>query len=107
MQGIPTLPELKLRYYELMITYYQHYHNYLEICRCYKAIYESEGVQADAAVWVPVRYPQGFASTKALVFVLLSADSIASCCTLAVSCSLSATRVEQGISTCLIMLTSC
>eukprot|EP00878_Enallax_costatus_P020026 GHUV01021155.1.p1 GENE.GHUV01021155.1~~GHUV01021155.1.p1 ORF type:complete len:443 (+),score=148.88 GHUV01021155.1:324-1652(+) len=53
-EGIPTLPELKLRYYELMITYYQHYHNYLEICRCYKAIYESEGVQADAAVWVPV-----------------------------------------------------
>lgn len=54
LQGIPTLPELKLRYYELMIVYYQHYHNYLEICRCYKAIYESDGVQADAALWQPV-----------------------------------------------------
>lgn len=52
--GIPTLPELKLRYYELMITYHQHYHNYLEICRCYKAIYESDGVQADPALWQPV-----------------------------------------------------
>lgn len=55
MQGIPSLPELKLRYYELMIVYHQHYHNYLEICRCYKAIYESDGVQADAAQWQPVR----------------------------------------------------
>lgn len=54
VQGIPTLPELKLRYYELMIVYYQHYHNYLEICRCYKAIYESDGVQADPALWQPV-----------------------------------------------------
>lgn len=54
MQGIPSLGELKLRYYELMITYHQHYHNYLEICRCYKAIFESEGVDADPAVWKPV-----------------------------------------------------
>lgn len=37
-----------------MITYYQHYHNYLEICRCYKAIYESDGVQAGPALWQPV-----------------------------------------------------
>lgn len=54
LQGIPSIAELKLRYYELMITYYQHYHNYLEICRCYKAIYESEGAQDDPAVWTPV-----------------------------------------------------
>ena len=59
MQGIPSLPELKLRYYELMIVYHQHYHNYLEICRCYKAIYESDGVQADAAQWQPVRPGRG------------------------------------------------
>ncbi|WIA10564.1 hypothetical protein OEZ85_010751 [Tetradesmus obliquus] len=52
--GIPSLGELKLRYYQLMITYHQHYHSYLEICRCYKAIYESEGVQDDPAVWGPV-----------------------------------------------------
>lgn len=54
LQGIPSLVELKLRYYELMIQYHQHYHSYLEICRCYKAIFESEGVQADPAAWVPV-----------------------------------------------------
>jgi 26S proteasome regulatory subunit N5 len=54
LQGIPSLGELKLRYYQLMITYHQHYHSYLEICRCYKAIYESEGVQDDPAVWGPV-----------------------------------------------------
>lgn len=54
LQGIPSLSELKLRYYELMIVYHQHYHNYLEICRCYKAIYESDGVQADPAQWQPV-----------------------------------------------------
>lgn len=54
LQGIPSLPELKLRYYDLMIVYHEHYHNYLEICRCYKAIYESDGVQADPAQWQPV-----------------------------------------------------
>jgi hypothetical protein len=54
LQGIPSLGELKLRYYQLMITYHQHYHSYLEICRCYKAIYESEGVQDDPAQWGPV-----------------------------------------------------
>eukprot|EP00879_Flechtneria_rotunda_P000771 GHRR01000892.1.p1 GENE.GHRR01000892.1~~GHRR01000892.1.p1 ORF type:complete len:495 (+),score=198.91 GHRR01000892.1:353-1837(+) len=53
-EGIPSIGELKLRYYELMIQYHQHYHNYLEICRCYKAIYENEGMQQDAAKWVPV-----------------------------------------------------
>jgi 26S proteasome regulatory subunit N5 len=59
LQGIPSLPELKLRYYELMIAYHQHSHNYLEVCRCYKAIYESEGVQADASQWQPVSALEG------------------------------------------------
>jgi len=54
LQGIPTLGELKLRYYELMIQYYQHYHNYLEICRCYKAIYESDSMQDNAEAAMPV-----------------------------------------------------
>lgn len=71
MQGIPTLPELKLCYYELMIKYYQHYHNYLEICRCYKAIYESEGVQADPAVWVPVRTSQACQHGKIMAEAIL------------------------------------
>eukprot|EP00877_Chromochloris_zofingiensis_P012276 jgi/Chrzof1/7301/Cz02g18120.t1 len=53
-EGVPTLPELKHRYYELMIEYHLHYNNYLEICRSYKALYDSETVQADAAQWTPV-----------------------------------------------------
>jgi hypothetical protein len=38
-----------------MIVYHQHYHAYLEICRCFKAVYESEGVQEDPDKWMPVR----------------------------------------------------
>lgn len=50
-QGIPPLPQLKLKYYQLMIRYYSYYNNYLEMTRCYRAIYEVEEVQADAAQW--------------------------------------------------------
>ncbi|KAF8068421.1 RPN5A [Scenedesmus sp. PABB004] len=52
--GVPSLAALKLRYYSLMVQYHQHYHAYLEVCRCYKAIYESDGVQDDPAQWQPV-----------------------------------------------------
>lgn len=48
---MPSLPELKLSYYTLMIKYYAHYNNYLEITRCYRAIYEMDSVQADAEKW--------------------------------------------------------
>ncbi len=51
---MPTLPELKLRYYELMIRYYSHYNNYLEITRCYRSVYEVESVQEDPAKWAAV-----------------------------------------------------
>lgn len=53
-EGIPTLPELKQRYYELMIRYHLHNNNYLEICRCYRAIYDTETVAADPKLWMPV-----------------------------------------------------
>ena len=45
---------LKLQYYELIIRYHQHTDNYLEICRCYKFIYDTPSILADAAKWTPV-----------------------------------------------------
>jgi hypothetical protein len=32
----PSLPELKVKYYELMIQYHMHSNNYLEVCRAYR-----------------------------------------------------------------------
>ena len=54
-QGTPDLEELKVQYYRLYIQYHQHEHNYLEVCRCYRAIYDTPSIQADAAQWRPVR----------------------------------------------------
>ncbi|KAJ6996742.1 hypothetical protein NC653_013364 [Populus alba x Populus x berolinensis] len=51
---IPSLLELKRIYYELMIRYYSHDNDYLEICRCYKAIYEIPSVKENPAQWTPV-----------------------------------------------------
>ncbi|KAH1051830.1 26S proteasome non-ATPase regulatory subunit 12 A [Glycine max] len=45
LADIPSLPELKRIYYELMIRYYSHKNDYLEICCCYKAIYEIPSVK--------------------------------------------------------------
>ncbi|KAG8487206.1 hypothetical protein CXB51_020786 [Gossypium anomalum] len=51
---IPSLLELKRVYYELMIRYYFHNNDYLEICRCYKAIYEIPSIREDPSQWIPV-----------------------------------------------------
>ncbi|GLT41296.1 hypothetical protein SLA2020_153710 [Shorea laevis] len=51
---IPSLLELKRTYYELMVRYYSHSNDYLEICRCYKAIYEIPSVKENPAQWIPV-----------------------------------------------------
>ncbi|KAK8937908.1 hypothetical protein KSP40_PGU003518 [Platanthera guangdongensis] len=51
---IPSLQELKRIYYELMIRYYSHSNDYLEICRCYKAIYEIGSVLENQLQWIPV-----------------------------------------------------
>ncbi|KAJ7945308.1 26S proteasome non-ATPase regulatory subunit 12 [Quillaja saponaria] len=51
---IPSLLELKRIYYELMIRYYSHNNDYLEICRCYKAIHDIPSVKEDSAQWIPV-----------------------------------------------------
>ncbi|KAL2551486.1 26S proteasome non-ATPase regulatory subunit 12-like protein A [Forsythia ovata] len=51
---IPSLLELKRIYYQLMIRYHSHSNDYLEICRCYKAMYEIPSVKEDPAQWIPV-----------------------------------------------------
>ncbi|XP_078444084.1 26S proteasome non-ATPase regulatory subunit 12 homolog A-like [Wolffia australiana] len=51
---VPSLLELKRIYYELMIRYHLHNKDYLEICRCYKAIYEIPAVKENPELWVPV-----------------------------------------------------
>ncbi|EFJ46461.1 hypothetical protein VOLCADRAFT_105455 [Volvox carteri f. nagariensis] len=54
-QGTPPLSELKLRYYELLIRYYSHLNNYLEMTRCYRAIYEVHVAAAEeVAKWMPL-----------------------------------------------------
>ncbi len=39
-QGTPSLEELKLMYYRLLIRYHEHNNSYIDICRCYRSIYE-------------------------------------------------------------------
>ncbi|XVF56418.1 hypothetical protein PTKIN_Ptkin06aG0119100 [Pterospermum kingtungense] len=51
---IPSLLELKRIYYELMIRYYLHNNDYLEICRCYKATYEIPSIGENPSQWIPV-----------------------------------------------------
>ncbi|KAG2716420.1 hypothetical protein I3843_03G127400 [Carya illinoinensis] len=51
---IPSLLELKRIYYELMIRYYTHNNDYLEICRCYKAIYDIPSVKENPEQWIPI-----------------------------------------------------
>lgn len=53
-EGTPSLEELKLLYYRLFIRYHEHDNNYLEICRCYRSIYETDTVVADPEQWQPV-----------------------------------------------------
>ncbi|KAJ8765452.1 hypothetical protein K2173_014574 [Erythroxylum novogranatense] len=51
---IPSILELKRIYYELMIRYYTHNNDYIEIARCYKSIYEIPSVKENPAQWIPV-----------------------------------------------------
>ncbi|XP_074280646.1 26S proteasome non-ATPase regulatory subunit 12 homolog A-like [Silene latifolia] len=51
---IPSLLQLKRIYYELMIRYYRHHNEYLEVCRCYKAIYGIPSVKEDPGQWIPI-----------------------------------------------------
>ncbi|KAG7034412.1 26S proteasome non-ATPase regulatory subunit 12-like A, partial [Cucurbita argyrosperma subsp. argyrosperma] len=51
---IPSLMELKRIYYELMIRYHSHHHEYFEICRSYKAKYEIPSVKDNPAECIPI-----------------------------------------------------
>ncbi|XP_074271817.1 26S proteasome non-ATPase regulatory subunit 12 homolog A-like [Silene latifolia] len=51
---IPSLLQLKRIYNELMIRYYRHHNEYLEVCRCYKAIYGIPSVKEDPGQWIPI-----------------------------------------------------
>eukprot|EP01025_Chloroclados_australasicus_P010027 TRINITY_DN1390_c0_g1_i2.p1 TRINITY_DN1390_c0_g1~~TRINITY_DN1390_c0_g1_i2.p1 ORF type:complete len:492 (+),score=82.47 TRINITY_DN1390_c0_g1_i2:122-1597(+) len=49
-EGIPSLADLKIDYYYLMIQFHRaHEDQYLDICRCYRALYESDGIRDDPA----------------------------------------------------------
>lgn len=45
------MQDLKLKYYNLMITFYKHNGDYLSICKSYKAIYDTKSVQDDPVQW--------------------------------------------------------
>ncbi|KAJ7536401.1 hypothetical protein O6H91_12G067900 [Diphasiastrum complanatum] len=51
---VPSLMELKRIYYELMIRYHSHSDDYLDVCRCYQAIYDTPSVKDDPSQWIPV-----------------------------------------------------
>jgi 26S proteasome regulatory subunit N5 len=53
-EGTPDMQALKLQYYGLLIRYYAHHDNYLEVCRSYKSILETKAVEDDSARWMPV-----------------------------------------------------
>ncbi|EFJ35271.1 hypothetical protein SELMODRAFT_166175 [Selaginella moellendorffii] len=50
---VPSLLQLKRMYYELMITFYSHSNDYLEICRCYQNIYDTPSVKENPSDWMP------------------------------------------------------
>ena len=56
LQDTPSLEELKLKYYQLLIRYHSHNNSYIDICRCYKAIYETDSIAEDPAKWQPVSF---------------------------------------------------
>ena len=58
LQDTPSLENLKLKYYQLLIRYHSHNNSYIDICRCYKAIYETDSIAEDPEQWKPVSSSQ-------------------------------------------------
>ena len=82
-QGTPSLEELKLQYYRLNIQFHQQEHNYLEICRCYRAIYDTPSIVADDTAWKQVRKCRFLATCSSLsstdeALILQSKDAASS-----------------------------
>ncbi|KAJ3438099.1 26s proteasome non-atpase regulatory subunit [Anaeramoeba flamelloides] len=46
-----SIMDLKIRYYELLSEYYSHKRAYLNNCRCYLEIFQTESVQKDKELW--------------------------------------------------------
>ena len=42
--GTPPIERLKLKYYSLLVSYHQHKGDYLEVCRCLRAAYDTPAV---------------------------------------------------------------
>jgi len=54
LEGTPSLSELKLRYYELIIRIHIHNSDYLEICRAYQSVFADKAISAVPAKWSEV-----------------------------------------------------
>lgn len=55
----------KERFYRMMIRYYAHTSEYLDICRAYLSIYNTDSIKSDESKWMPVLQ-------KVVLFVALS-----------------------------------
>ena len=55
VQDVPSLSDLKVMYYNTLIRYHRKFNDYLEICRAYKAMYESRDIAEDPEKWKSVR----------------------------------------------------
>lgn len=51
-EGTPSMPELKVLYYNQMIRFHKHSNNYIEIVRCLIAMYEDK--KGDSAAGLPL-----------------------------------------------------
>ena len=63
--GTPSLEELKLQYYALMVRYYAHQKDYLEMCRSYLSVLDTPSVESDSDKW-------GSALRKAVWYAVLA-----------------------------------
>lgn len=50
-KGTPSLEELKIQYYSLMIRYHLHEKDYLEVCRSYRAILDTPKIASNPSEW--------------------------------------------------------
>jgi 26S proteasome regulatory subunit N5 len=61
----PLVQDLKLKYYDLMVTLHMHNDAYFAVCQAYEAVYNTESVLADPVQWKK-------ALSKAAVFATLA-----------------------------------
>lgn len=54
VEGTPDITDLKVQFYSLSIRYHANSGNYLEMARCYRAIYETPSITEGEAKWTPV-----------------------------------------------------